>query len=562
MGQLRQVLTQIWQMLLKLTIAQRLLIVSLVAVMAMALALVALYSSEPAMKPLAPGAGAKDQARVADFLDRRQVKHKTVGGQIMVPAEQVGLLRSQLFEEGVQIDDTAVMFNTLLSQQSWTMSRSQVELSEMIALQNELSNIVSRFRGVRRASVIIDAPGSSGLGTAVRRPTASATVFTSDGRPIDQSTVDSIAHLIAGAKAGLDVQAVRVIDGTRNTQHRARSDDTAIASTYLEHAAKVEDRVRLKLLDLLQYIGGAVVAVNAQVDVTRKESQTSRVLDVGKGSVTAPTRERTSERTEGEMASAAEAGVRSNVGLDINRSGGGGSSSKDKQSEGEMETEFGRTVEKVVDPRGMPTKINATIGVPRSYLVALWKRAQGAQGANAEPTDQDLDPLMKSEVERIRADVRPLVEASGEGGVIGGDVVVSVFPDVAAGVGVALAGVSGGGGGGGGIGSMLGVGGLVKNVALGALALVSLGMMLMMVRKTGKADPLPSAQELAGAPPILQRQSDLIGEADEAEAALTGIELTDDTIKHQKLLEQVEEMVRSKPDETATLLNRWITADT
>ncbi len=560
MDQLRRVLKQISASLSKLTIAQRLLIVSLVAIMAMALTLVALYSAEPTMKALAPGAGAKDQARVGAFLDGQGIKYKTVGGQIHVPAEQAAYLRSRLFEEGVQLDDAAVMFNTLLSQQSWTMSRTQVALSEMIALQNELSGIVSRFRGVRRANVIIDAPSVSGLGTAVRRPTASATVFTSDGRPIDQSTVDAIAHLIAGAKAGLEVQNIRIIDGTHNKQYRARAEDAAIASTYLEHAAKVEDRVRDKLLDLLQYIGGAVVAVNAQVDVTRKESQTSRVLDVGKGSVTAPVRETSSERTQGDMASAAEPGVRSNVGLDINRAGGVGSSSKDKQSEAEMQTEFGRTVEKVVDPRGMPTKINATIGVPRSYFVALWKRAQGAQGANAEPTDQDLDPLMKSETDRIRADVKPLVEASGEGGAIGGDVVVSVFPDVVAGAGVAIAGV-GPGGGAGGLSGILGMGGLVKNVALGALAAVALGMMLLMVRKTGKADPLPTPQELVGAPPMLQRQSDLIGEADEAEAALAGIELTDDTIKHQKLLEQVTEMVRSKPDETASLLNRWITAD-
>ncbi len=559
MDQLRRILKQIAASLSKLTIAQRLLIVSLVAIMAMTLTLVALYSAEPTMKPVAPGAGAKDQARISEYLDRQGVKYKMVSGQVVVPVDQAAVLRSRLFEEGVQLDDSAVMFNTLLSQQSWTMSRTQVALSEMIALQNELSNIVARFRGVRRANVIIDAPSSSGLGTAVRRPTASATVFTSDGRPIDQNTVDSIAHLIAGAKAGLEVQNVRIIDGTHNKQYRARAEDTAIASTYLEHAAKVEDRVRDKLLDLLQYIGGAIVAVNAQVDVTRKESQTNRVLDIGKGSVTAPTKETSSERTQGEMASAAEAGVRSNVGLDINRSGGAGTSSRDKQSEAEMQTEFGRTVETVVDPRGMPTKINATIGVPRSYFVALWKRAQGAQGANTEPTDQDIDPFIKSETDRIRADVRPLVESSGEGGAVGGDVVVSMFPDVVASAGMAIAGI--GGAGAGGVGGLLAMGGMVKNVALGALAVLALGMMLLMVRKTGKADPIPSAQEIVGAPPILQKQSDLIGEADEAESALAGIELTDETIKHQKLLEQVTEMVRSKPDETATLLNRWITAD-
>ncbi len=569
---LGQILARIRTSLSTLTTTQKLLIGSLVVVMAMALFLVALWTGKPAMVELLPGMPADAQQRAVSFLRSRGIDHQVdANGAVLVPVGLAQPIMGQMGQEGELPDDTSLLFSNLAAKTSWTWSAQDKKQFETIALQNELSKVIGQFRGIRKASVIIDVPTPSGLGMAVRQPTASATVFTTDGGPIGQQTVDAVAHLVASARAGLSVDNVRVIDGSNNRQHRARSEEIAGATTYLEHAATVEQRTRDRLLTMLSYIPGVVIAVNAQVDVRRTVSETQRVLDQGKGTVTAPKRETTEERTESAPIAAAEPGVRSNVGLDINRAGTAETKFQEKRADTEMQTEFGRTTERIVDPRGMPIKINATINIPRSYFAALYRaenaggNAAGGAAQASEPTDADLTPVMTREMDRIRADVQPQVDSSaslpgfnGEAG----EVVVSVIPDFERLASGGLQNASQAGGGFGGVATMAApLTGAVKTIALGGLAVLALTMMVMMVRKASRAEPLPTAEELVGVPPALQRGSDLVGEADEADSALAGIELTDDHIKSAKLREQVEELVKSNPDDAALLLNRWIQSD-
>ncbi len=567
MDRLGQILARIRSSLTSLTVTQKLLIGSLVVVMGMTLFLVTLWTAQPSMVELLPVDSPEAQTRAASYLKDRALPHRIgPGGKVLVPAGMQSTLVAQMGQEGALPDDTSLLFSNLAQKTSWTWSAADKKQFEVIALQNELSKVIGQFRGIRKANVIIDVPAPSGLGMAARKPTASATVFTVSGAPIDQDTVDAVANLIASARAGLDVDSVRVIDGSNNRQRRARNEDMAAAGTYLEHAAKVEERTRDRLLSLLGYVPGVVIAVNAQVDVRRTVSETNRVLDVGKGTVTAPLRETTEERVESAPLAAAEPGVRSNVGLDINRVAAAATKFSEKRADAEMQTEFGRTTERVVDPRGMPLKINATINIPRSYFAALWRaeNAPAAGGAAPEPTDQDLGPLAQREMDRIRADVQPQVDSSAgapEGAGSAGEVVVSMIPDLDRLLGGGLDNAAQAGALGGVASLAAPMSGAIKTAALGGLALVALAMMLMMVRKATRTDPLPSAEELVGMPPALQRGSDVVGEADEADAALAGIELTDEHIKSRKLREQVEELVRTNPDDTAMLLNRWIQSD-
>ena len=567
MDQLRQVLANIQRTLSGLTATQKLLIGSLVVVMVMALFMVALFTGRPQMVELLPNASPGDQQRAATLLDSRGFPYRVgPGGMVLVPMDQRVVALGQLGEEGYLPADTSILFNNLTDRTPWTMSREQARQQEVYALQNELNLVIGQFRGVRRASVIIDAPPASGLGMGVRLPTASVTVFTSTGRPIDQNTVDAVAHLVASARAGLDVDNVRVIDGSNNRQHRARSDDVAMASSYLEHASKVEDRTRERLLGMLTYIHGVVVAVNAQVDIRRTDSVTTRVLEPGRGTVTAPSREMTSERVMGGADVGAEPGVRPNVGMDITRAGGGGTRSTETRTDAELITEFGKETMRISDPRGMPIKINATNNIPRSYYVARWTRETGA--AAPDPTEDEILELVRSEVDRIRADVQPQVDASaGENGEAG-EVVVSMIPDpnwlFGGASGAQLAGVAGlpglGSDGGGVLREALGSG-AIKTVALGGLALAAIGMMLLMVRKASRSGAVPTAEEIVGIPPALSRASDLVGEADEEDNALAGIELTDESMKSRRLMEQVRELVAEKPEDAAVLINRWITTE-
>ena len=59
-------------------------------------------------------------------------------------------------------------------------------------------------------------------------------------------------------------------------------------------------------------------------------------------------------------------------------------------------------------------------------------------------------------------------------------------------------------------------------------------MMVSMVKKAGRKVDLPSADELVGIPKALESDSDIIGEADESDTPMTGIEVGDEELNMYK----------------------------
>ncbi|MGP1309896.1 MAG: hypothetical protein ACTS27_06845 [Phycisphaerales bacterium] len=563
MDRLNGVLEQIKRALGELNATQKVLIGALVVILAMTLFLVIQYTAAPAMEPLLPGSPPAEQLSAEQYLRTRGIEYrKSATGEILVPDGASQGILAGMSQEGFTPSDTSLFFDNLIDKQSWTWSSAQVEQARNTALQNELARSIAMFKGVSSATVVIDAPEPKSLGMAVRQPTASIKINMQGNQRLSQQMVDGAAALVASAKAGLRIENVRVIDNY-GRQHRARTDDDMYAAGYLENSLKVEQSVRERLDHMLSYIPGVLIAVNAQVDVRRSVVETNTVLEPGKGTVTAPLRETSQERVQQSANRGAEPGVRPNTGLDINSGGAMGAAMTDTQTTAEFETEFGRRVERITDPRGAPLKIAATINIPRSFFVAQWRAANDTED---NPADDALAPVIAQEMARIRADVQPMVDSASAGG-DEGEVVVSVIPDIdqlrrampdALTAGAGAGGVSGGGGG---VMTVLGAAGGLRTVLLSALALVALGLMALTVRRATRTDKLPSAEELVGLPPALSGETDLVGEAGEADSALAGIELTDEAIQSQKVLEQVIDMVKQRPSEAAGVLNRWIQSE-
>lgn len=566
MDRLRQLLATIGKSLAALTVTQRLLIGALVTIAALVLVVTTLVSSRPVFVELMPGASGEDMARAQSALDAAGITTTTQAGKLLVRSEDQYRARARLAEGGALPGDASLLFGTLIAQQNWMASKSEHDRNYNIALQNELARVIASFRGIERASVFIDAPEPIGLGMAYRKPTAAVKV-TPRGGAMTPSLVDAVAGLVAGARAGLSIADVRVIDASTGRQFKARNESDIAAGDYLDHVAKVESRVQEKLLDALRYIPGVIVAVNASVDLRRTQTSTKSMLPVSPqgGSLSVPSRERTNTSTTSSAAGSAEPGVRSNVTDDIARGGAASPRSSDEESETEFQVAVGSKQQEIVDARGMPTRVNVTVNVPREYVAALLKTRSGDE--KAEPKADELEPAFAGERERIAKDLQPLVESTvasvdtGKFDTTPGTVTVSMIPVPMAGIVVpatAAAGVAGAGGGlAGTVQGVLGEG-LVKTVALGVLAVVALGLMFSLVRSAAKPVELPSAQELVGVPPALEAGSDLVGEADESQTAMEGIELPEDALKTKKMLEQVGEMVKKNPGEAAGLLNRWI----
>ncbi|MEC9374266.1 MAG: hypothetical protein VYC34_10500, partial [Planctomycetota bacterium] len=215
MDRLRQALQTIQTQLARLGASQKLLIASLVVVMLMTFFIVSQYAGGQKWVELWPGSSADEQTALVRLLGARNVQHRVDGSRLLVPADQQHSVLALMGENQMMPSDSQLLFSNLVENQSWTMNSAQHKQLSRIALQNELSRVISKFGGVRSASVFIDEPErSGGLGQAARAPSASVTVFTASGGTLKQPMVDAIANMVASAKSGLDIANVRVIDGT------------------------------------------------------------------------------------------------------------------------------------------------------------------------------------------------------------------------------------------------------------------------------------------------------------------------------------------------------------
>ncbi len=576
MDRFRTILATIHKQLGALGATQRLLIGSLAVILLMTLFLVSQYAGRATLVPLLPSASPEDQTRAVAALEAADLGVRAVDGKAMVPPANRSQAIAQLNQSGALPRDTTMVFENISEKLSWTNPRETNRAIYKTMLENELAAVLTEHPGVRIAKVFLDIPEPGGIGQAAALPKAAVTLFTDSGGGVDQATVDAAARLVSGAVARLDVARVTVTDGSTGRARKV-TDDAMMAPTAAREAATlVERQFQEKIYSIVRYIDGVVVEVTADLDLRRVASQETRYLNPKDGTVSVLKSEKSLTDTDTRATRAGEPGVRSNVQAEINAGAAAGLDRTEKsESETENEVRVGSRVSQITDPGGGPTRLVATVSVPRGYVIAAIQSekaaAGGAPGPGAPPapapSEAEVQARFDAERKSIEEAVRPHLQArTTEGQLVPGEVMVAL---VAGEGGIASApprrgtGAAGSGGGGGGaVATILAYGGgIIDKVVLGALALVAVGMMFLMVRKAGKKVELPTPEQLVGLPPALATKSDLVGEADESETPIEGIEVGEDEIKAGKLREQVSELIKKSPEIAGNMLNRWVSAN-
>ena len=574
MDQLRKVLALITTQLGKLTPTQKLLIGSVCVIAVMSLFLVSQYAGKATMVELIPAGTPEDQAKAAEYLDGAGVPYEfNSDKKVMVPTERKFPALARLAKAQVITGQALLGRNNLVEHQDWLKPKAVQDQMYVTALCNDLATVIGNFDGIEGAEVFISAPDTTGLGSPVKRPVATVSVRPIAGAKLDQGTVDALADLVAGTTAGLEAKNVSIIDRVNRRSYRAGQENGFSANSYMEQVTIVEERVRDKIVDHLgRFIGDVVVSVNAIVDGSRTDIRTEKALPKGEGTISVPIEERSTNSTSTSGSRAAAPGLGGNVGMDIEHAGGEGGNTTDETSETRSEAKIGTRIENKQMPRGRPTKINVAVSVPRGYVEEVIKQrkagaapAGAADAAAAAPTDAEIEAEWTGRIAKGLEDmITPLVQTADMAGTAleAGEVVVSLIPVAIASVGPGGNGAGGAGSpsgasGGGGITSLVSSG-LFKQAVLGGLALLSIGMMFMLVRKASRTAPLPTAEELVGIPPALEPDSDLVGEADEGETPMMGIEIDNEQLKRQKMLQEVSDLVKSNPQSAVGVFNRWL----
>lgn len=541
-----------------LTPTAKLLIGSLMVILALGLFLVAQWSATVSTVPFSVTAAAYEQART--FLANRGVTFTEENGRLMVPAERHAELLAGFAEQGGG-SEAGIDFERMIGLDSPFDTTRQSETKKLVALQNVLARTIGGFRNVKTATVFISPKPATPLGASRAVQTASVHVVMRAGG-LTQEQVDAIAAMVAGTQAGLKPENVAVTDGAQ--RYKTTFGRAGAAGENLEQSLKIADAVQARIASLLASIEGVRIAVNPQVvTVERKRTKTEF-----RDGISVPVSEST-QTTEMKGASQPrEPGTVPNTGMQVMSSASGGSQSTSEKAENRYLSQIPGTQETEIDPTGYATKIDVGVAVPWSYFVKVWKmRNPATDGAEAKAPDQAaIASVRDEEVARIKKLVEPLVSTDAFEDAKKGLIEVSWFydfteetpaPSIAANLGEIVLG--GGGGGGGGAGVSFGGGGLIKPIGLGLLAVVSLFFMFNIAKKASVREQLPSAEELAGVPPMLESDGgDIIGEADEATPALEGMELDDDSLRRQQMLDQLNELAGRDPEELSGILRRWM----
>lgn len=524
--------------------SQKWLILALLVVLLLVGFIVAQYAGSPQMVPITQFAGDR-QADVVTRLKSAGMNVRVEGGQIFVAQDQrldalVLLQQSELLTH-----DTSAAFDQMLAGNNMWQDSAQREMSLIVAKQKWLSSIVSKMRGVKRGDVILSMPKDVGFGKTFVRPSASVNVVMQGGQRVDKKMVEAIAGLVSGAVAEMQPQDVVVIDAGIGRQFTVKSEHDFGGEDGIEQVMRVEQYHREKIENMLRYIPGVIVAVNVQIDdVARKEADAIKYE-----SVEPLRREREEERMSKDVNHGGEPGSRSNAGMTIEGGGATGREESSTVTEREYADKPVTLREKTLHVGRQTRRINVTVNVPRPFFVALWRQAQPAGGnAPAEPTEADLAPIRDAQIAQITSQVEPLIAAETSGMVN-----VTMIPDASI-----LSPMTAGTDSAAGFGSMLVGSPWTKPVGVGLLAMLALGFMLYTVRKATREEPMPTVEELAGVPPELPSDDDLVGEAGQTNATLAGVELDDEELRFREMAGQISEMIKSNPQEAGNLIGRWV----
>lgn len=531
-----------------LNATQKMLTVSLVAIMVITILWWGKYASEAEMAPLLNQSfSTADLGQVEQWLGENDIKYVSSGDKILVPSEKRMEVLSRLTYARMLPNNTQEGFDDIVK----TMSPFDAESKENRLFSHAkdvvLSRIIGGFRNVLQADVMTDATSVSRIGQNSIDPSATVNIVLRPDAAVDPKMVEAAADLVVGAQAGLKKKDVKVVVNGRAQKVADASDESMPngqdqLSLMQQYEADDERRVRQAFGD----IPGLLVSVKVALNTTTMQRE-SQEFDGSKAVQKALQETNETDETSGAGPGLGEAGTLANTQVSVAPAPSANQSQTHEKSEVKYQVNVPTTHTVSRTPPGDYKALGATVRVPFSYFVQNFRIRNKSV---SDPQYDQVRPLIDQMIPEMRQQVLTTLDVPSLDKVM---VVAYIDPAPApVSMGAAASGSS--------TVSRL-VGRHAKEMALGGLALMSLFMASMMVRK-GAPAPIPSsappATPPAGPAPVLTAGEPLAGEAASTDPALDGMELNEEALRAQQMVDQVSTMVRENPDGAAALVKRWL----
>ena len=579
-------LDRVREQLAGLTASQRMLVGTLVAVMALTLMYWGRYAGTADLVPALDQTLTDDQiGPINRQLDMSGVPHSVVNGRVMIPADRKAEVLANLMYAQALPTDTHSAFEEMSSKSlNWFSSQTEREAVYNHATELELAAAIRRWPGVSDARVVINNKNERHIGESTP-PTAMVDVRTRNGTDKSQvkQLVQAAADGVAGAVSGLLPQNIRVIvNGVSARVPSAAADAGGMdGSNVFELREQNEAWLEQKIRAHLEFIPNATVTVTCDVDNQTKDEHVTKYDKTGAFTQTTMEHNQTAEShtTDGaarEPGAASNDGVSGPGGGDVTGGGGSGpsagavtSNSTSTEDQQQQSQAYVPSVDQhITTPAGKAVVQSAAVCVPVSYVT---KRFRAANPSIKDPTDADLQRAAAAEVANLRQQVATVVGLASVERVSVDTFVDDTSTDLTM-AAAAAPGMSA---------SSAALGGLTghaKEIGVGVLAVVSLAMMFQMARKSTIVLPVGTSPSLAGLglnstayqgddeeADDRDRRSGAARNtaADVSQAAMLidgmeGMELDPETLRTQQMLDQVSTLVKEDPDAAAALVKRWV----
>ncbi len=567
---LKRAIEQIKAQLKNLTLSQKMVLALLMVIMAMAIFWMTQYSSRQEMVPLVnQQLSAEERTRIVNRLNQLNKEFVEEEGLIKVALTEHRDILGFLASEELLPADTSVGFNLLLEDVDVFTPEYVHNQKKVIALQMELASTIQHFPGVAKAKVFINEGNKRRLNNI--RPIASASVSVetkSNHRQSINQMAASIATLVSGAVNQMQRENVTVVINGNHIPIAPEGEE--LTSEYIENLVSSEKRYREKILDILA-IDNALVQVDLIVTRSKTETKTTRYLEEGDGTITLINNKTTREDSSQNSQANNEPGIVANNSEPAASPPGTSNSETSEESTLENENYAGRKDEFIFTPHGeIPKKDRtASISIPWDYFEGI-AAIKLSKPQGQKPTFDEVEGIMTAEIANLKSRILPVLGLK-ETEYPDNVVVDYYWPDGLLSANLAgPAGMAGGPGSAAQAEAAMSVTGLFarygKEIGVSALALISLFMALMMVRRaSGPVEvTLEEKEELlqGEAPPdALSVEDGNIYDEGEDGGLLSGFELGEDAIRSQRILEQIRTLVTEQPEMAAKLLTKWIVKD-
>jgi flagellar biosynthesis/type III secretory pathway M-ring protein FliF/YscJ len=479
---------------------------------------------------------------------------KISGDRVVVPADQQDHAFAVLSYACKLPADTPHAFEDVLKLTGPFDDSEKSKLYFNHAREMQLAQVISTFPGVTSAQVMINPTFERHIGSQPVMPSGTVVLRTRDDANTDH-LVDSAAYTVIRTVAGMESKNVSVI--INDTTHKVRDpngnngglSDGDLYENIDKLEAKYQDRIAAN-------IGYDKPLVTVSVDLnTENVTQTSVTYDPKKSAQLSKT-EKSETDTSSQGSPASEPGVAPNTGMSVTTPSSQTNATNTEKTETDYENGLASVTETRSQPAGKYTVTAACVNLPRS---AFLERYKTKHPGDTDPDEQALETWAKYDLDEVRQRVASACNMKPNDERI----VVTIYADSQSNVALAGMGATATTSAG------LSVTSHLKEIAIGVLALISLFMVSMIVRKGA---PIGAGASLAGvgggmSGPLggfLEARSAALGDDDGTPVfgggrpAMDGVELDEDSYKAQQMVEQVTSMVQENPDGAAALVKRWL----